>query len=644
MGFLQGMQYVYSYELAALCVMLVIFLHFQFNNRFFNMRVSYFRAFLACAILEAILNIMSGVFINSPDIVPVWFSVLECYAFFLIEACSSYLFFLYVIEVCENREKIYIRIFSVPYFLYTILVLTNEWHHLLFTFTREGAYFLGRFYQAEMIYAIVYLLICLYLIILYRERIHIKYTFVVFFYTVASFLAISIQLVTKTYLMMGMANALVIMNMYLFLQNPKESIDLISGANNERAFLTNVEYDILQKKPIAIIILQIKLNQYMHMVMNYRTHNALQERIADFLKSITGNQQVYRLNQYIFAVVLHDKSVEDELVLKIQERFLEEWEFLHMKVHVHINLFVEEYGKNFMSLQELNGVLTVMLEDVMKANADVIVWPDDEQQKCYQRRTRVEYSLNKALSHGTLEVFYQPIYGVKEKKIVALEALVRLRDAEMGVIPPDEFIDIAEANGSILALQEHVLEKVCRFAAERILPYPELGIEELNINISVVQCMQPDMVEKTMAIIDKCKIPHQMINLEITERLAVTSYELMRTHMERFKRMGIRFSLDDYGTGNSNLTYLINFSFDRLKFDKGMVWNYFEKDSAKLILDHEFELVRKIGIPMVLEGIETQEQFDAVRELGVEYLQGYYFSAPKEESAIVEYLQYYNMK
>ena len=180
---------------------------------------------------------------------------------------------------------------------------------------------------------------------------------------------------------------------------------------------------------------------------------------------------------------------------------------------------------------------------------------------------------------------------------------------------------------------------MCRFLKESILPNPLLGIKKVHINISVLQCMQPDMVEQMMPVIEQYHIPPEMLDFEITERAAITAPELMQYHMKKFMKKGISFSLDDYGTGNSNLSYMINFPFQKIKFDKEMVWSYFKNDTAKIVLEHEFEMIRKIGLRIVVEGIETKEQSEAMQKLGIKYIQGYYYGKPMPEEECLEHLK-----
>ena len=151
-----------------------------------------------------------------------------------------------------------------------------------------------------------------------------------------------------------------------------------------------------------------------------------------------------------------------------------------------------------------------------------------------------------------------------------MEALVRLFDDNLGFVPPDEFIPIAEKNGDILVIGEIVLEKVCAFIEEY---HPEdYGIKSIHVNLSVVQCMQENIGIRLLNIIDKYKIPHGLIDFEITESTADNSSENLDKIMDDFNKKGIDFSLDDYGTGYSNQSNLMRYPYSIVKIDKSLVW------------------------------------------------------------------------
>ena len=147
--------------------------------------------------------------------------------------------------------------------------------------------------------------------------------------------------------------------------------------------------------------------------------------------------------------------------------------------------------------------------------------------------------MDRAITENRFEVYYQPIYSLKEKCVVSLEALVRLKDEKLGAIPPDEFIPLAEQNGTITQISEIVLEECCRFLAKHVLPNPSLGIRTIHVNIAAAQCLNRNLKESILPVLERYYVPAHMITLELTERTAVEAPKLMLWHMQEFGKIGM---------------------------------------------------------------------------------------------------------
>ena len=188
----------------------------------------------------------------------------------------------------------------------------------------------------------------------------------------------------------------------------------------------------------------------------------------------------------------------------------------------------------------------------------------------------------------------------------------------------------------ILEIGEYVFTQVCDFMAEEKLW--EKGIEYIDVNLSVVQCMQEKLHERLIEIMDKYNLKYTYINLEITETAAIMSSETLQWNMERLMEKGIKFSLDDYGTGFSNTTNLINYKFHTIKIDKSMVWAAMEDEKAMCALKHTIAMVKDMDMELVAEGVENQEQANELARLGCDFFQGFHYSRPVPENDFCEKL------
>ena len=254
-----------------------------------------------------------------------------------------------------------------------------------------------------------------------------------------------------------------------------------------------------------------------------------------------------------------------------------------------------------------------------------------------RKEKRMEQMLEEAMKEDRIEVFYQPIFSTAEKKFVSAEALVRMRDRDGNLVPPGVFVSVAEANGKILQLGEIVFKKVCRFfTRERLEQY---GLHYVEVNLSVVQCGYPGLAEEYMGIMEKYQINPQYINLEITESASLAAKKTLLENMHRLMEYGVHFSLDDFGTGQSNLNYIVDMPVSIVKFDREMSQAFFRDEKAKYVLNAAMQMIHGMKLKIVSEGIETEEQYRAMEELSIDYIQGYYFSRPLPQAAFLEFLR-----
>ena len=253
----------------------------------------------------------------------------------------------------------------------------------------------------------------------------------------------------------------------------------------------------------------------------------------------------------------------------------------------------------------------------------------------------IRTAVRNAVMNGGFEVYYQPIYSTAKKKIIAAEALVRLNDPQLGFISPEVFIPMAEKEGFILDIGEFVFESVCRFIRDGNVC--EKGIEYIEVNLSTVQCMQYRLADRFIRIMKDYDVKPQNIILEITETAAVGSPVNLIRNVDTFSSNGVKFALDDYGTGYSNLSYVYALPFDCVKIDKSILWSSLDNPKAYATLKNTFYMLQQLGTEIVMEGVETIAHIDKLLELKCDYFQGYYFSKAVPGVEFLEYLNNFSL-
>lgn len=475
------------------------------------------------------------------------------------------------------------------------------------------------------------IMLCFSIIIRYKNIINKKRRDAVLTWIALWLAAAVIQLVYKDLLVVSFAISMGILVIYIKLENPESAIDRETGLFNQNTFRPYVSQRFVNNLPFSLIMITFdNLNKTPSRESVFRKKEIISlfaER-EDALSFKTNDDDLY--------ILYDDKQLADEMYNIVCSRYLNDSN-VDMKPRI-------SYMPHSEIIHNIDDMLHMfryasMTSDMLEKNC---VYIDEEFKDNMTAVQRIEELVNDAIENNRIEVFYQPIYSTEKRLFTSAEALVRIRDDEGKLIPPATFIEIAERNGTILKLGEVVFENVCRLISESdIMKY---GLEYIEVNLSVVQCEYENLAKEFIEIMRKYNIPGGMINLEITETATMASKKKLINNMIALRNYGVGFSLDDFGTGQSNLSYIVDMPVDIVKFDRGMTTAYFESKKAKYVMDAAMHMIHGMKLDIVSEGVETEEQLETMRELGIQYVQGYYFSKPLPESEYLEYIHKSNME
>ena len=209
-----------------------------------------------------------------------------------------------------------------------------------------------------------------------------------------------------------------------------------------------------------------------------------------------------------------------------------------------------------------------------------------------------------------------------------------MNDETLGFISPEEFIPIAEQIGLVENIDDFVLREVCTFLASGVPK--DRGMDCINVNLSVIQCLRPGFFEHIMEIVNGFDIDHSWINFEVTESVGAEDYEALSAIAHNLKGEGFSLSMDDYGTGYSNMEGIFSLDFDIVKIDKSILWNAEKLSRGRIILENSVRMIHDLGCEVLVEGVETDEQIALLSRLNVDFLQGFYFSKPVPKERFLE--------
>ncbi|MDP3291204.1 MAG: EAL domain-containing protein [Sulfuricurvum sp.] len=263
----------------------------------------------------------------------------------------------------------------------------------------------------------------------------------------------------------------------------------------------------------------------------------------------------------------------------------------------------------------------------------------DQMDQWIKKRLFLENALRSAIKNGELELYYQPVIEISTKKIVGAEALLRWNHPELGLVMPDEIIDIAEESGLIVSIGEWVLREACtQFVHWRSENLSQSHIDRIAINVSAVQFRQSDFVDKVIRIVAESGIVPSMLELELTESTVIDKIDTVIDKMNRLRHAGINISMDDFGTGYSSLAYLKRLPFSTLKIDRSFVRDIMSDADDAALVETILSMASIFKFDVIAEGVETIEQFRFLENHGCQYFQGYLCSKPVQVSQFEELL------
>ena len=252
-------------------------------------------------------------------------------------------------------------------------------------------------------------------------------------------------------------------------------------------------------------------------------------------------------------------------------------------------------------------------------------------------RLQLESDLRQAIEQKEFSVYYQPIVSLQTGRLAGFEALVRWNHPRRGLVSPADFIPVAEETGLIVPIGQWVLNEACAQVRQWQLDSPSHRALSLSVNLSARQVAQPDLLERIKEALDNSKLNSHCLKLEITESVVMENAEAAALMFKQLRALGVQLSIDDFGTGYSSLSYLHRFPLNYLKIDRSFVTRL-TTDNDNAIVRTISTLARNLGMEVIAEGIETEEQYQQLKMLGCEYGQGYLFSRPVSKDRVGHFL------
>jgi diguanylate cyclase (GGDEF)-like protein/PAS domain S-box-containing protein len=421
--------------------------------------------------------------------------------------------------------------------------------------------------------------------------------------------------------------------------------DSLTGLPNRLLFrdrVTNaITYARRHKRGVALMYLDV---DHFKLINDSLGHSAGDELLIEVTKRmqwcIRASDTISRFGSDEFTILLNDASsaeigaaVGRKLLGALHHPFRIGEHELFVTASLGISLFPSD-GDDFESLLKAADTAMYRAKELGRNGMQLFTPSMNDR---YTRRLEVEQELHHAIDRAEFELHYQPLYSIGKKRITGLEALIRWRHPERGLVPPAEFIPLAEETGMILPIGKWVLQTACR----DLRHWRAAGLEQLSVsvNISAHQFQQADFVKMVLGVLEQNDIDPRCLELEITETVAMQNLDWTMDVLRELKSHGIRIAVDDFGTGQSSLTYLKRFPIDTVKIDKAFLQDVTVEEMDAAIVSSVINLAHALRLSVAAEGVETSDQFGFLRHYSCDIAQGYLISRPLPAKEVMAFLK-----
>jgi len=632
------MQYIIEYEIAAVILSLTVIFSF-FRKKIITTRLTNsFMLVILVVFAASVTDIFSVYFMTIKDNSPLWLLYLANVIYYAIFSVFPIAFYNCIrCSILENftRSRFKIARYYLPISVIEICILTSPFTHLIFYFDEKMQFYKGPGFFLIYVAAGIYFGSSIYKIILNKRKSSQTQRIMVYFYTLVCVITVIIQVSIPKLLVTGFIATVSVMMLFLSLVNPTNYVDKEMNILNLDAFRAVANQYLFKDKPFRIIGLHIIGVKFLNETIGLEHKTQILKQLSLLLKNACEKHPVFRVSESRMMVIIPDSDDTQKEVIEALHKIFENSILMgDFKISLTEHIATMNVPVDAETINDIEELMRASLYSIKDAEPATVIHVNREALIKKERELKILQVMKQAVRRGDFYVVYQPIYSFEQGRFTTAEALVRLENDELGDVSPEEFIPVAEHNGMILQIGEFVFETVCRFVLHNKIW--EKGIEYIHVNLSVIQCMQKDLADQLFKIMDLYNLDYRYINLEVTESAAIASSDILMKNMTRLIERNMNFSLDDFGTGFSNTVTLIKYPFHTIKLDKSMVWEAMHNPKAEKVLRNTIEMVKLLNMEIVAEGAETPDQVDKLKEMGADFVQGYYYSKPISRDEFIQ--------
>ena len=632
------MSYNTDFLIAAMIIQLIVLCHFSAQKRPDDLNNQLFLILSVLVSLDIAFEVLSTCYINFEHAGTRLGAMFTTTVFYLFQALLPFVLICYVRSLRANKilSPSEMLASSIPTLVLVCIIFGNPKTGLLFSFDSSINYIRGPWYMLMYFSALCHLLTALILTCLWRKILGLSKVLVLIEILILLASGVIVQAFCHQLLMTGFGLSLGILALFITINNPHANTDNLTGLYDKPYLLRKFREMLSSRRIFHVITVNLYQIDHINKVTGVDGGDRLLLSVARQLHRLCGDK-VFRISGKRFLIFTFSQEQFELYLDELENLFHPDTAPSETSVSSPVIISEIFHAERFEDGGSILDYAQYLESLAPNTGFYETVRDTDKTMERFLYLKKVEQYLHTAITNDLFEVYYQPVYSLKEKRYITLEALSRLYHPELGWIPPDLFIQIAEKNNLVDKITILQFRRICRFIQEHPLLTDRLC--NIKMNLSPLDLIQRNSSSRLIRLMDEYGVKHSFIQFEITETVATEYNSALNKAVDDFTDSGIGLCLDDFGSGYANLNTVMQLPFSAIKLDRSLLSKVCEDPRSANFYHSIVSSFQNMGFHVISEGVETDAEVKLLSDYGVDMIQGFYFSKPLPPEKLLDLLE-----
>lgn len=632
------MSYNTDFLIAAMIIQLIILCHFSAQKRPADLNNQLFLILSVLVSLDIAFEVLSTCYINFEHAGTRLGAMFTTTVFYLFQALLPFVLICYVRSLRANKilSPGEMLVSSIPTLVLVCIIFGNLKTGLLFSFDSSMSYIRGPWYMLMYFSALSHLLTALILTCLWWKILGTSKVLVLIEILILLASGVIVQAFCHRLLMTGFGLSLGILALFITINNPHANTDNLTGLYDKTYLLRKFSEILSNRRIFHVITVNLYQINHINKVTSVNGGDRLILSAARQLHRLCGDN-VFRISGKRFLIFTFSQEQFELYLDELKNLFHPDTALSETVVYSPVIISGISHAERFEDGGSILDYAQYLESLAPNTGLNETVRDTDKTMERFLYLKKVEQFLHTAITNDLFEVYYQPVYSLKEKRYITLEALSRLYHPELGWIPPDIFIQIAEKNPLVDRITNLQFRRICRFIQKHPLLTDRLY--NIKMNLSPLDLIQTNSSSRLIRLMDEYGVKHSFIQFEITETVATEYNSALNKAVDDFADSGIGLCLDDFGSGYANLNTVMQLPFSAIKLDRSLLNKICEDPRSANFYHSIVSSFQNMGFHVISEGVETAAEVKLLIDYGVDMIQGFYFSKPLPPEKLLDLLE-----